>query len=178
MGGFVSRSKKKLCCSYISVFSYCCHHIQWMISNSSWEAGAFFPRLVRRRHRSSEKGTGARRARSRGRMDPRGLQDRGPGEPPRERGRDFSTGPRAAMPPSVRSGRVLLEARSLLRGWRAASGRPEASSGQPRWDRGGPAARAAKSNGAVDPPLRARSWRQEPRLPAPRLNQLCDRPRS
>lgn len=112
---FVWRSKKKLCCSYISVFSYCCHHIQWMISNSSGKPGLFFRgwsdggTVVRERDR-------ARRARSRGRMDPRGLQDRGPGEPPRnaEPGDSPRTGPRAAMPPSVHSGRVL-EARSLLR---------------------------------------------------------------
>lgn len=42
MGGFCLRSKKKLWCSYISAFSYCCHHIQRMISNSSGKLGLFF----------------------------------------------------------------------------------------------------------------------------------------
>ncbi|KAM7245275.1 hypothetical protein CapIbe_003801 [Capra ibex] len=142
-----------------------------------WEAGAFFPRLVRRRHRSSEKGTragereavgGRTRAACRTAAPASRRGNAEPGDSPR-------TGPRAAMPPSVRSGRVL-EARSLLRAGEpppAARLLPASLAG----DCGGtPPARRRNRNGAVIHPLPAR--RQEPRLPAPRLNQLCDRPRS
>ena len=172
------RSKKKLCCSYISVFSYCCHHIQWMISNSSGKLGLFFPRLVRRRHRSSEKGTRVRRARRRGQTDRRGLQDRGPCERPRERGAGGApagrAGPSAAMPPSVRSGRVL-GARSLLRAGEPPPAARLLPASLARDCGGTPPARRRNRNGAVIHPLPAR--RQEPRLPAPRLNRVTG-PRS
>lgn len=177
MGGFCLRSKKKLCCSYISVFSYCCHHIQWMISNSSGKLGLFFRgwsdggTVVRRKgpgpgEREAVGGWTRAACRTAAPASHRGNAE--PGDSPR-------TGPRAAMPPSVHSGRVL-EARSLLRAGEpppAARLLPASLAG----DCGGtPPARRRNRNGAVIHPLPAR--RQEPRLPAPRLNQLCDRPRS
>lgn len=167
------RSKKKLCCSYISVFSYCCHHIQWMISNSSGKLGLFFPRLVtvvqRRGPGCGEReGVGGRTGaacRTAGPASDRGNAE--PGEPPR-------AGPSAAMPPSVRSGRVL-GARSLLRAGEPPPAARLLPASLARDCGGTPPARRRNRNGAVIHPLPAR--RQEPRLPAPRLNRVTG-PRS
>ena len=144
-----------------------------MISNSSGKLGRFFRgwsdgTVVRRRGpgRREREGVGGRTGAAWRNAGPVG--DRGnaqPGEPQR-------AGWSAPMPPSVRSGRVL-GARSPLR----AGEPPPAARLLPAslaQDCGGTRpARRRNRNRAVIHPLPAR--RQEPRLPAPRPNQVCDR---